>query len=264
MSFSRRLTASISDASTIKENQILMQNHLYNRLLDISNGGIIILRVVKEPNENADADTNAKEFYVTVVGSHNQPSDVLMHRTAFDFLGQSQTFRFTLVRSLPTLTDINVKILENDFSMIDPRQKIQAHLEDYHILYEGMQFAIPSDIDMMFAIVRIESLKPSNICVVPNGEVNFEIVNDNPEPMHIPEPSYPEEEPIHESPLMQTDTPYDFNAMRAALFPDLAPAPALVTTGHKIVTEENVVPLTKEQMRQARLAYYSKIIDVPK
>jgi hypothetical protein len=260
MSFSRRLTAATSDSGAIKENQILMQNHLYNRLLDISTGGIIILRVIKELNENPNDN---KEFYVTVVGSHNQPSDVLMHRTVTDFLGESQTFRFTLVRSLPTLTDINVKILENDFSMIDPRQKIQAHLEDYHILYEGMQFAIPSDIDMMFAIVRIESLKPSNICVVPNGEVNFEIVNDNPEPLHIPEqPSYQVDEPIHESPLMQTDTPYDFNAMRAALFPDLASAP--MPTGHKIATEENVVSLTKEQLREARLAYYSKNNDTPK
>jgi hypothetical protein len=63
---------------------------------------------------------------------------------------------------------------------------------------------------------------------------------------------------------MQTDAPYDFNSMRAALFPDLASASAPVTTGHKIATEENVVPLTKEQMREARLAYYSKIIDAPK
>ncbi len=240
---------------SIKENQILIDGNLYNRLLDISTGGIITLKVIKEPNDAEGADTGQNEFYVTVVGVHRQPTNVVMHRAAFDYLGESPTFRYTLVKPLPPLTDISVKILENDFCMIDPRQKVQEYLEDYHILYEGMQFAVPTDIDMMHAIVRIESLKPSAICKVPNGEVNFEIVTDAPMVSALRAPE-PQEEPIHSSPLIQEPLPYDFNAMRQALFPDLA-AQAPAPEPYKLPQPQAEVPKTKEELRAARLAYYA-------
>jgi hypothetical protein len=257
MSFSRRLTVSVDQTPAIKHNQILMQDFIYNRLLDISDGGIIILRVSID-NADATADVQEKEFFVTVVGPHANNSNVLVSQEVVDYFGipaADAIYRFTYVKKLPELASVSIKFIENDFCFLDPREAVQAYLEDYHIIYEGMIMQIPSQIDDMVGLVRIESLKPANVCRVPNGEVELEIVSDEPIPMGATTPSpTPAEPTINHSPI--ADMPYNFQEMKRALFPDLVTGTP-PSQAQRISSEPPKV-LSKEEVRAARLAYYTK------
>jgi hypothetical protein len=256
MSFSRRLTVSINETPTIKHNQVLMQEFIYNRLLDISDGGIIVLRVNIDNADAAD-DIKEKEFFVTVVGPHMNNSNVIVSQEVIDFFGippADAIYRFTYTKKLPTLTSVSIKFIENDFCFIDPREAVQAYLEDYHIVYEGMIMQIPSQIDHMLGLVRIESLKPAIVCTVPNGEVELEIISDEPPTPVLAPTLAPTEPTINHSPL--ADMPYNFQEMKKALFPDLMPAATPLVQSVQPSSNETV--LTKEELRNIRISYYNK------
>jgi hypothetical protein len=261
MSFSRRLTVALQEfpATTPKHNQVLVEHVIYQRLLDIANGSLIILRVTVD-NDDAPADVLEKEFFVTVVGEHAQRADVLVSQELINFFGQpiqGTRFRFTFVKKMPELTSVTIKFLENDFCFLDPREAVQGYLEDYHILYEGMLMQIPSQIDDMMGLIRIESLAPAIVCRVPNGEVELEIVNDG--PAVAPEPDL--QPPVAETtpqpqpePTPQPEAkPFNFNEMLRDLFPSLA-MPEQTT--HRPPPQER--QLTKEEVRAARIAFFTK------
>ena len=267
MSFSRRLTIAVNHQpqATLKHNQVLVEHIIYQRLLDISNGGIIILRVTID-NDDVPAEVQEKEFFVTAVGEHAQRADILVSQELVNFFGQpieGTRFRFTFTKKMPELTSVAIKFLENDFCFIDPREAVQAYLEDYHLLYEGMLMQIPSQIDDMMGLVRIESLKPAVVCRVPNGEVSLEIVSDEVPPVAAATPlRLPVTQPPAVPPVVvpqpvpsqaPTPTPFDFQQMKRELFPDLAratPQPPPETPSEPV--------MTKEEVRAARLAYYAK------
>jgi hypothetical protein len=263
MSFSRRLSVAIQDVPNnhIKHNQVLVEHVIYQRLLDISNGGLIILRVTID-NPDAAADIQEKEFFITAVGEHMQAADVVVSQELIDFFGlplEGTRFRFTFTKKLPELTSVSIKFLENDFCFLDPREAVQAYLEDYHILYEGMLMQIPSQIDEMMGLIRIETLKPAIICRVPNGEVELEIVTDElpATPLRLPAA----EPPIHSTQfptpaVTSTESlkPFNFNDMQRELFPDLATTPQQPEE----TPQPTEAPLSREELRKARLAYYNK------
>jgi hypothetical protein len=285
MSFSRRLSIALQDnrTITIKHNQILVEHVIYQRLLDISNGDIIILRVTID-NDNVPIEVKSKEFFVSVVGEHPHRADVLVSQELINFFDQPierTRFRFTFIKKLPELSAINIKFLENDFCFIDPREAVQAYLEDYHIIYEGMLIQIPSQVESMVGLIRIESLKPASVCRVPNGEVELEIVTDESPlfatatPLHLPSTQPPPIPPIianniiyKEDSLKNSDSqkenfldkyaqndhaPFNFQEMKRTLFPDL------ITPNFPIEAQSTTSPtITKEELRAARLAFYSK------
>jgi hypothetical protein len=265
MSFSRRLTVALQEDATRtpKHNQVVVEHIIYQRLLDISNGGIIVLRVTID-NEEVPAEVQEKEFFVTVVGEHAHRADVLVSQELINFFGQpieGTRFRFTFTKKLPELTTVAIKFLENDFCFIDPRDAVQTYLEDYHILYEGMLMEIPSQIDHMLGLVRIESLKPATVCRVPNGEVELEILTDEPPvsataaPLHLPFAHPPPIPPVPVNNVItrQEPAPFNFQEMKRELFPDLA------TLQEPIQTQSvSSPPLSREEVRAARLAYYAK------
>jgi hypothetical protein len=258
MSFSRRLTVALQEANTatIKHNQVLVEHIIYQRLLDISNGGLIVLRVSID-NNDVPVEVQEKEFFVTVVGEHAGRADVILSQEVINFFGEpieGTRFRFTLTKKLPQLTSVAIKFIENDFCFIDPREAVQAYLEDYHIIYEGMLMQIPSQIDDMFGLVRIESLTPAVVCRVPNGEVVMEIViHADPEttPMCLPV-TEPPQAPVQVEPPKEELKPFSFQNMKRELFPDLA------TAEIPLETHKDATTMTKEEVRAARLAFYSK------
>jgi hypothetical protein len=266
MSFSRRLTVAINENAidSIKHNQVLVEHIIYQRLLDISNGGIIVLRVTID-NEDAPADVQEKELFVTVVGEHINRADVMVSQTLIDYFGmplEGTRFRFTFTKKLPELTSVTIKFIENDFCFLDPREAVQAYLEDYHILYEGMIMQIPSQIDEMMGLVRIESLKPAIVCRVPNGEVALEILSDedaaNPTALRLPQVQPPAVPPIHSQanpePLNEQQHPFNFHDMKRELFPDLVD----ISPQQYEETPHPEPQLSREELRKARLAYYNK------
>jgi hypothetical protein len=262
MSFSRRLTAAIQDVPNnhIKHNQVLVEHVIYQRLLDISDGGIIVLRVTID-NPDAPADIQEKEFYVTVVGEHAARADVIVSQELINYFGlplEGTRYRFTFTKKLPELTSVSIKFLENDFCFLDPREAVQAYLEDYHILYEGMLMQIPSQIDEMMGLVRIETLKPAIVCRVPNGEVVLEILEDPPAatPLRLPTVQPPS---LPTPALIPTESeepkPFNFHDMKRELFPDLGAEPPC--DGFKL-NASDASPLSREELRKARIAYYNK------
>jgi hypothetical protein len=274
MSFSRRLTVALHEpaaatAIIVKHNQVLVEHIIYQRLLDISNGGLIVLRVSID-NNDVPAEVQEKEFFVTVVGEHAARADVIVSQELVNFFGQpieGTRFRFTFTKKLPELTSVAIKFLENDFCFIDPREAVQAYLEDYHILYEGMLMQIPSQIDDMFGLVRIESLRPAVVCRVPNGEVEMEIVSDvvpeespatplrlpTAQPPLIPPQTPPVTPSVSQPTFSQTASPksFSFQDMKRELFPDLA-------TAYQPLETPSRPTMSKEEVRAARLAFYAK------
>jgi hypothetical protein len=253
MSFSRRLTVALNNdqSISIKHNQVLVEHVIYQRLLDISNGGLIVLRISVD-NDDAPANVLEKEFFVTVVGEHAGRADVMVSQEVIDYFGlplEGTRFRFTFTKKLPELTSVSIKFLENDFCFLDPREAVQAYLEDYHILYEGMLMQIPSQIDEMMGLIRIESLKPAIVCRVPNGEVELDIVGEEPAPTPTPFPT---------PALLPTEVPaeqpssFNFNDFQQELFPILGETP------HQ-ETPHQQPQLSREELRKARLAYYNKL-----
>lgn len=260
MSFSRRLTIAVNDhpQTAAKHNQVLVEHIIYQRLLDISNGGLIILRVSID-NEDVPAEVQEKEFFVTAVGEHAGRADVLVSQELINFFGQpieGTRFRFTFTKRMPELTSVAIKFLENDFCFVEPRDAVQTYLEDYHLLYEGMLMQIPSQIDEMLGLIRIESLKPAVVCRVPNGEVALEIVSDEVPPVAAAAVT-PLRLPLAEPPVVPpqptatpSQAPFNFQDMKRELFPDLT------ATYQSVPVAEPV--MSKEELRAARLAYYAK------
>ena len=252
MSFSRLLKVDINPDIIIKHNQVLINVSIYNRLLDITDGGIIILRITID-NKNVNDD---KEYYVTVVGPTNYPREsighvpdinVLVSQEVIDYFGENTKYRFTYVKKLPILTSLTIKFIENEYCFMDSRDALQQYLENYHIVYKGMLISIPSEIEGIVGIATIEEIKPSNACRVPNGEVELEIVTDEFATAAVAQPTVIPT-PISSTPASNLQsTSFNFHNMKRELFPDL------VTT-----TQTTSEPMmSKEELRAARLAFYS-------
>jgi hypothetical protein len=251
MSFSRRLTVALHEdpPTYIKPNQVLIQDQLYNRLLDITDGGLIFLKITSDDNLNTTLQ------YVTVVGGHtNYQAQILMSQVLMDSLGGAGQYRFTKCKALPELTSISVKIHSNEFCFADPRVSIQLYLEDYHILYKDFRTDIPTDVEGMTATISIEDIEPGPICRVPNGEVTFDLIMNEPEPLEpaatLPTVAAPAfGAPAPATPPLSVNTPYNFETMKRSLFPDLVSTDAKTPEP----TPDPIV-LSKEELRRRRLA----------
>ena len=266
MSFSRRLSVAVLDVAEhplqIKPNQILIQEHLYDRLFAIltpNDRGLIMLKI------SSDANADITLQYVTAVAPHNNPTaQVLIPQTLIDLLGGDTHYRFTKIKPLPDMTSITIKVHNNDFCFGDIRTSIQLYLENYHILHKDMQFEVPTDVDAMTATVSIENIEPADICRVPNGEVELDLitkVDENesegsapaPAPAPVPTNIPIADEPQRTNNIIDTPQAWPKSVQDIYKFDTFTAQPE--TPQEQIPAP---VELSKEEVRRRRIAAFEK------
>jgi hypothetical protein len=186
--------------------------------------------------------TDGSEALASIEGTHlGEPNDVYVPHNILERLGNPEHVNLLLVRTqLPTITKLEVRIMDNDFALEDPLQAIQDYLNNYYVLEEGTTLNIFNEDMGIYTPVYIEKVHPEPRGNITSSEIELELLRiEVEEPAPIPPPQHIEEAP---APIEEVPAP-----MVPDYYPDVYKPKELP----KIPTQDE-----KEAIRRARLARF--------
>lgn len=191
--------------------------------------------------------TQQTTVLATIEGTHlGEPNDVYLPHMLMERLGTPEHINLLLVRTpLPTITKVELRIMDNDFALEDPVEAIQDYLKNYYVLEEGTTLNITNP-DMGITVpVYIEKIYPEPMGRIQNGEVELELLRIEIEkPVRVPSPPPPDE--------LAESAPLGSAPLQLPMIPDYYPEAYQPKEPPKIPTQDE-----KEKIRLARLARFS-------
>ena len=223
-----------------QENKIYVSHRTYEILVDED----VPLLAVEIRNPETAATVLA-----TIEGAHHgEPNDIYIPHLLLERLGHPEQVNLLLVRAaLPTITKVELRIMDNDYALEDPVEDIQNYLKNYYVLEEGVTLNI-TNYDMGITVpVYVEKIHPVQKGRIENGEVELELLRIEVEESQLALPSV---EPLLAAPLLAA--PLQTSLLELPMIPGYYPESYQPKEAPKIPTHDE-----KEKIRLARLARFS-------